>query len=73
MSEHVQREQRLDDLAWFVATGENAEGAARRLGMSREYLAKWARVNCPNLWATLTARDPAPIVGHHQLTRRRRA
>ena len=53
--------QRREDLEWFVETGETAEGAARRLGISDLALEKWCRNNALDLWHRLRARDPLPL------------
>ena len=57
----AQREQRLEDLEWFVATGECAAGAAERLGIAPLALEKWCRNNALDLWHQLRARDPLPL------------
>jgi hypothetical protein len=38
----VDHRARAEDIRWFVDTGENLTGAARRLGISRSGLEKWA-------------------------------
>lgn len=50
--------RRAEDLEWMAATGENAVGAAERLGISLAALERWGRRNRPDLWATLSARNP---------------
>jgi transposase-like protein len=53
---------RLEDLHWMQATGENATGAARRLGITEKALEKWCRRHGHHqLINTLTARNPRPI------------
>lgn len=50
---------RLEDLHWFAMTGENAEGAAMRLGISVAALERWcARNGAGDLWSRLVARNP---------------
>ena len=50
---------RLEDLQWLAATGENAHGAARRLGTTVEALDKWCRNHGHTaLFNTLSARNP---------------
>ena len=56
-----ERLARIDDLAWMVTTGESAEGAARRLGITLNALEKWAANNAPDLWRQLRRRDPLPL------------
>ena len=44
MSKAINREKvtaRIEDLEWMDAAGETLAGAAARLGISREGLAKW--------------------------------
>ena len=53
--------ERLEDLAWLADTGENAVGAARRLGVSHAALDRWCRRHCFDLWQQLRARDPKPL------------
>ncbi len=53
--------ERLEDLAWLADTGENAVGAARRLGVSHDALDRWCRRHCFDLWQQLRARDPKPL------------
>lgn len=53
---------RLEDLRWMQASGENAAGAAARLGISEKALEKWCRRHGHHqLINTLTARNPRPI------------
>jgi hypothetical protein len=56
-----ERRARLEDIAWMVESGENAEGAARRMGLTATALEKWARIHAPDMWAALVARNPLPI------------
>lgn len=50
---------RLDDLRWLLATGESADGAAYRLGVSSTALEKWCqRHGHTDLWNALVARNP---------------
>lgn len=37
----VDNEARTEDLEWMASTGENFDGAARRLGISIKSLEKW--------------------------------
>lgn len=53
--------QRIEDLEWFVATGESAQGAARRLGVSHDSLDRWCRRHAWELWQQLRTRDPMPL------------
>lgn len=50
--------QRLEDLTFMADTGESAEGAAERLGISHDALEIWTRRHAPELWKRLVARDP---------------
>lgn len=48
MSRGMRREAgraRVEDLQWMADTGESLEGAAVRIGLSRESLAKWMDTN----------------------------
>lgn len=54
-----QRADRLEDLEWMTATGENLEGAAARLDVTPGALARFLARNGRNdLCDTLTARNP---------------
>jgi hypothetical protein len=53
---------RLEDLEWMQATGENAIGAAARLGITQKSLERWCRNHGHHqLINTLTARNPLPL------------
>ena len=56
----ARRQERLEDLAWMVETGETIEGAARRLGLSQNALEKWTAENAPGLLRKLRERDVLP-------------
>lgn len=47
------RQERLEDLAWMVETGETIKGAARRLRLSQNALMKWGNQHAPHLLARL--------------------
>lgn len=55
------RTARLEDLAWMVESGESAEGAAHRMGITTLSLERWARHYAPELWTLLVARNPLPL------------
>ena len=48
---------RLEDLAWMTEHGETLNGAATRLGLTRDGLQQWAKRNAPDLLRVLTERD----------------
>jgi hypothetical protein len=50
--------QRLEDLRWMADTGENASGAAARLGITFNALEVWLRRHDTALWKRLVAREP---------------
>ena len=54
------RQERFEDLAWMVETGETIEGAARRLGLSPNALEKFAVEHAPDLLRKLRERDVLP-------------
>ena len=56
-----ERQARIEDLAWMVECGENAEGAARRLGLTRNALERWCGNHAPDLWRRLCSREPLPL------------
>lgn len=49
---------RLEDVRWMAATGECLDGAARRLGMTRNALEKWLGRRDPAALSALIARQP---------------
>lgn len=49
---------RVEDLNWLAETGENAIGAAKRLGLTYASLEKWASKHTPETWQALIARNP---------------
>lgn len=50
---------RIEDLEWMVATGENLTNAADRLGITRGGLEKWCKDNnAHQILDVLRARDP---------------
>lgn len=49
---------RLEDVRWMAETGECLDGAARRLGLSRNTLEKWLDRNAPDVLPALIARQP---------------
>lgn len=53
----INREARIEDLRWLAETGENAHGAAARLGTTFMALEKWAKRECPDAWRALLSRD----------------
>ena len=62
---------RTEDLTWMAEHGENLTGAARRLGLNRNSLAKWAKKHAPEAHAQLLARepiDPGPQTRRNQWT-----
>jgi hypothetical protein len=54
----IDHDARGEDLQWLADTGENAIGAAARLGLSFAALERWARRNMPETWAVLLERNP---------------
>ena len=59
MSTHRTTLERLEDLEWMVETGENAAGAAVRLGITVGAIDKWCRNHGrPDLFRRLHDRDP---------------
>lgn len=54
----VNREGRLEDVRWMAETGECLDGAARRLGLSRNSLEKWLERNERDVLKVLVARQP---------------
>lgn len=49
---------RLEDVRWMAETGECLDGAARRLGLTRNTLEKWLVRNAPDVLPALIARQP---------------
>lgn len=49
---------RVEDLRWMAETGENAEGAAARLGLTFKALERYARRHAPDAWTALLSRRP---------------
>lgn len=73
-----QHAARLEDVRWMAETGECLDGAARRLGLSRNTLEKWLDRNAPDLLPALIARQPrdhnrfvATEISIYELTGRR--
>lgn len=65
---------RLEDCEWMVETGENLNGAAARIGISPDGLAKWLTDNGrPDLRATLVDRNPRALADPTLNERRVRA
>lgn len=59
---NVNPDARLEDLRWFIATGETATGAARRLETTTGALEKWCRVHGhADLWRQLMDREPERV------------
>jgi hypothetical protein len=55
----IDHDARAEDITWFVETGENLTGAARRLGISRAGVEKWCRLHgMREEYARLCAREP---------------
>lgn len=50
--------ERREDVAWMAEWGESLTGAARRLGIHAEVLARWLRVHAPEANRRLLAREP---------------
>jgi hypothetical protein len=50
--------KRLEDLQWMADTGECAEGAAERLGITRNALERWCERHAVEEWHRLARRDP---------------
>lgn len=59
----IDHEARGEDLQWLADTGENAIGAAARLGLTYAALEKWARNRMPDVWAVLIERNPRDANG----------
>lgn len=55
---NIDARARLEDVRWFVETGENAEGAAARLGIKVDALEKWCSRHARDEWVVLLARNP---------------
>lgn len=52
---------RREDLAWMAQHGESTEGAAERLGISRNGLYMWCFNNAPEVWHQLVINgEPRP-------------
>jgi hypothetical protein len=67
-------QHRTEDLLWMLATGENLQGAADRLGIKPDSLTEWCKDNGLAAEAViLRSRDPQPIVGDRSETARRNA
>lgn len=49
---------RLEDVQWMAETGECLDGAARRLGLTRNALEKWLSRRDPDSLRVLIARQP---------------
>lgn len=49
---------RLEDVRWMADTGEHIDGAAQRLGLSRNTLEKFLQRNDPACLRALTGRTP---------------
>jgi hypothetical protein len=44
---------RYENLAWMAESGESAEWAAHRLGISVDALERWCQRHAPELWQRL--------------------
>jgi hypothetical protein len=53
-----ERAARLEDARWMAETGECLDGAARRLGLTRDALERWLTVNDRTTLSALIARQP---------------
>lgn len=60
----VDHAARLEDLLWLVDTGENSDGAARRMGLTYKALEKWSYLHAPEAWGTLCRRRARDHNGH---------
>ena len=59
LTRHIDGDARLEDIEWMAATDEHLTGAARRLGLSTQALARFLyRRDRHDLYAKLAARDP---------------
>lgn len=54
----LDNEARREDLEWMASTGESAEGAAARMGLSYGALERWAHRHAREVWSVLVARNP---------------
>lgn len=54
-------EDRAEDLQWLADTGENARGAAERLGLNYKTLERWAGKHMPDVWHVLISRNPRDL------------
>jgi hypothetical protein len=53
-----ERAARLEDARWMAETGECLDGAARRLGLTRDALERWLTVNDRPTLTALIAHQP---------------
>jgi hypothetical protein len=59
----VDHRVRAENVRWFAETGESLSGAARRLGISVDGVAKWCELHGMRAeLAQLRAREPEPLV-----------
>jgi hypothetical protein len=59
LTRHVDGDARLEDIGWMATTDEHLTGAALRLGLTTEALARFLyRRGRRDLYAKLAARDP---------------
>jgi hypothetical protein len=67
----VDHRARAEDIRWFVDTGENLTGAARRLGISTDGVEKWCREhNMRTEYTILRSREPHMPADLHESARR---
>lgn len=58
---------RLEDVTFLAQTGENLDGAAKRLGLTGKTLEMWCRRNAPDLRSVLISRQPIGLKSDRRL------
>lgn len=55
--------ERYEDVDWLASTGESLTGAAARIGLHPEVLARWCRRHAPEQLASLMRHEPRAVPG----------